>query len=60
MEFIRAVMSAGTVAAFLGTAAVPAGGWGLISPVMGAIVHNIGSVLVVMSSASIAFMSMDQ
>ncbi|MFH1116483.1 MAG: cation-translocating P-type ATPase [Pseudomonadota bacterium] len=41
-------------------AAVLAGGWGLISPVIGAIVHNIGSVLVVMSSASIAFMSMDQ
>ena len=41
-------------------AAVLAGGWGMISPVTGAIVHNIGSVLVVMSSASIAFMSMDQ
>lgn len=35
--------------------AVLAGGWGLLSPVMGAVVHNIGSVLVVLSSARIAF-----
>lgn len=45
---------------FFNAAAVLAGGWGLISPVTGAIVHNIGSVLVVMSSASIAFMSVDE
>ena len=37
--------------------AVVAGGWGLLSPMMGAEVHNIGSVLVVLSSASIAFSS---
>ncbi len=42
---------------FFNAVAVLAGGWGLLSPVMGAIVHNIGSVFVVMSSASIAFMS---
>ena len=36
-------------------AAVLASGWGFLSPIMGAIVHNIGSVLVVVSSASIAF-----
>lgn len=35
--------------------AVLAGGSGLLSPIMGAVVHNIGSVLVVLSSASIAF-----
>ena len=35
--------------------AVIAGGWGLLSPIMGAVVHNIGSVLVVVSSASLAF-----
>ncbi|MCF8035935.1 MAG: cation-translocating P-type ATPase [Desulfobacteraceae bacterium] len=34
--------------------AVIAGGGGLLSPVMGAVVHNIGSVLVVLSSASLA------
>jgi len=45
---------------FFNAVAVLAGGWGLLSPVMGAIVHNIGSVLVVMSSASIAFMSLDE
>ena len=44
---------------FFNAVAVVAGGGGLISPVMGAIVHNIGSVLVVMSSASIAFTSVD-
>ncbi len=37
--------------------AVVAGGWGLLSPMMGAVVHNIGSVLVVLSSASLAFAS---
>jgi Cd2+/Zn2+-exporting ATPase len=35
--------------------AVLAGGSGILSPIMGALVHNIGSVLVVLSSASIAF-----
>ncbi|HOX38352.1 MAG TPA: cation-translocating P-type ATPase [Candidatus Brocadiia bacterium] len=33
--------------------AVIAGGAGYLSPIMGAVVHNIGSVLVVLSSASI-------
>ncbi|MBI5569414.1 MAG: cation-translocating P-type ATPase [Desulfomonile tiedjei] len=37
--------------------AILAGGWGILSPVMGAIVHNIGSVIVVASSASIAFVA---
>lgn len=37
-------------------AAVVAGGSGLLSPIMGAVVHNIGSVLVVLSSSSIAFL----
>jgi len=32
-----------------------AGGTGIISPILGAIVHNVGSVIVVISSASIAF-----
>lgn len=36
--------------------AVVAGGWGLLSPIAGAIVHNIGSVLVVLSSARLAFL----
>jgi len=35
--------------------AVLAGGSGLLTPVMGAVVHNVGSVIVVLSSASIAF-----
>ena len=35
--------------------AVIAGGSGFLSPVMGAVVHNIGSVLVVFFSASIGF-----
>lgn len=35
--------------------AVVAGGTGLISPILGAVVHNVGSVIVVLSSASIAF-----
>ncbi len=37
--------------------AVIAGGSGLLSPIMGALVHNIGSVIVVLSSASLAFAS---
>jgi Zn2+/Cd2+-exporting ATPase len=37
--------------------AVVAGGWGFLSPVMGAIVHNVGSVIVVLSSAHLAFVS---
>jgi len=37
------------------TAAVLTGGLGLLTPIMAAIVHNIGSVLVVISSASLAF-----
>jgi Cd2+/Zn2+-exporting ATPase len=36
-------------------AAVIAGGGGLLTPIMGAVVHNVGSVIVVISSASIAF-----
>lgn len=35
--------------------AVAAGGAGFLSPIMGALVHNIGSVVVVISSASMAF-----
>ncbi len=35
--------------------AVLASGGGVLSPIMGALVHNIGSVLVVLSSASISF-----
>jgi Cd2+/Zn2+-exporting ATPase len=38
-------------------AAVLASGGGFLSPIMGAIVHNVGSVIVVVSSASIAFAS---
>jgi len=38
-------------------AAVLASGGGMLTPIMGALVHNIGSVLVVLSSASIAFAS---
>jgi Cd2+/Zn2+-exporting ATPase len=37
--------------------AVLAGGSGYLSPITGAIVHNVGSVLVVFSSAGIAFSS---
>lgn len=37
--------------------AVLASGAGFLSPIMGAVVHNVGSVLVVISSASIAFAS---
>jgi Zn2+/Cd2+-exporting ATPase len=36
-------------------AAVLAGGSGWLNPITGALVHNVGSVLVVLSSASIAF-----
>jgi len=35
--------------------AVVAGGGGWLSPIMGALVHNVGSVIVVLSSASLAF-----
>jgi Cd2+/Zn2+-exporting ATPase len=35
--------------------AVLAGGSGMLTPIMGAVVHNVGSVLVVLSSASIGF-----
>lgn len=34
--------------------AVTAGGWGILSPIMGAVVHNMGSVLVVLLSARLA------
>jgi Zn2+/Cd2+-exporting ATPase len=37
--------------------AVIAGGGGYLSPITGAIIHNVGSVLVVLSSAGIAFSS---
>jgi Cd2+/Zn2+-exporting ATPase len=37
--------------------AVLASGGGFLTPIMGALVHNIGSVLVVLSSASLAFAS---
>ena len=37
--------------------AVAAGGSGWLSPIMGALVHNVGSVIVVLSSASLAFWS---
>jgi Cd2+/Zn2+-exporting ATPase len=37
--------------------AVLAGGAGLFSPIVGAIVHNVGSVVVVLSSASLAFVA---
>ncbi len=37
--------------------AVFAGGGGYLTPIMGAIVHNVGSVLVVISSATMAFVS---
>jgi Cd2+/Zn2+-exporting ATPase len=37
--------------------AVLVSGAGLLTPIMGAVVHNVGSVLVVLSSASIAFAS---
>ena len=37
--------------------AIIASGSGLLSPIMGAVVHNVGSVIVVASSASLAFIS---
>jgi len=37
--------------------AVVAGGSGYLSPIMGAVVHNVGSILVVLSSASLALFS---
>ncbi|MCW7753380.1 cation-translocating P-type ATPase [Desulfobotulus sp. H1] len=37
--------------------AVFASGAGLITPIMGAVVHNVGSVLVVLSSASLGFLA---
>jgi Cd2+/Zn2+-exporting ATPase len=37
--------------------AVAASGAGLLSPIMGALAHNIGSVIVVLCSASMAFAS---
>ena len=37
--------------------AVLASGGGFLTPIMGALVHNLGSVLVVLSSASLAFAS---
>jgi len=37
--------------------AVLASGWGFLSPIMGAIVHNVGSVLVVLCSARLAFIA---
>lgn len=38
---------------------VLAGAGGLLTPIMGAVAHNIGSVLVVLSSASIGFFKED-
>jgi Cd2+/Zn2+-exporting ATPase len=35
--------------------AVLAGGWGLLTPIMGAVVHNVGSVLVVLNSARLGY-----
>lgn len=40
--------------------AVLASGFGFLTPIMGAIVHNIGSVLVVLSSASLSFVKSDR
>lgn len=42
---------------FFNLAAVLASGGGFLTPITGALVHNIGSVLVVLSSASMAFTS---
>jgi Cd2+/Zn2+-exporting ATPase len=39
------------------TVAVLASGGGILTPIMGALVHNLGSVLVVLSSASLALAS---
>jgi Cd2+/Zn2+-exporting ATPase len=38
---------------------VLAGASGFITPIAGAVIHNIGSVLVVLSSASIGFFKED-
>jgi Cd2+/Zn2+-exporting ATPase len=35
--------------------AVIASGSGFLTPIMGAVVHNVGSIIVVISSASIGF-----
>ncbi|MRR56033.1 MAG: cation-translocating P-type ATPase [Deltaproteobacteria bacterium] len=40
--------------------AVAASGAGFLTPIMGAVVHNVGSVLVVLSSASLVFASDNQ
>lgn len=40
---------------FFNVVAVVASGAGFLTPIMGAIVHNVGSVLVVLSSASLVF-----
>jgi Cd2+/Zn2+-exporting ATPase len=42
---------------FFNVAAVVASGSGHLTPIMGAVVHNVGSVLVVLSSASLVFAS---
>lgn len=42
---------------FFNVVAVVASGAGFLTPIMGAIVHNVGSVLVVLSSASLVFAS---
>ena len=39
----------------LKTFAVGARGAGFLSPIMGSVVHNVGSVIVVIASASLAF-----
>ena len=40
--------------------AVLASGTGMLTPILGAVVHNVGSVLVVLSSASIVLVSEDK
>lgn len=40
---------------FFNAAAILGSGYGLLSPIMAAIFHNVGSVIVVLSSASLAF-----
>jgi len=42
---------------FFNIVAVVASGAGFLNPIMGAVVHNVGSVLVVLSSASLIFAS---
>lgn len=44
---------------FFNALAVAASGGGYLTPIWGAVVHNIGSVAVVLSSASLAFVSED-